>query len=172
MLKSAKTKYKLGWSESQEFLNLFYFINFPIILRTLEDIMGSDKEKAEQEKSFTVRDKRFSAQKEEEGDSKVKEEKKGGEFDAGGSPEQEAILPEINFINFLFSISTSALIQLGEIQDPVSQQTAKNLPLAKQTIDLIGMLKEKTKGNLTPEEAKLIENILFDLRMRYLKATS
>jgi hypothetical protein len=61
---------------------------------------------------------------------------------------------------------------LGEIEDPISQQTAKNLPLAKQTIDLIGMLKEKTKGNLTPEEAKLIENILFDLRMRYVKATS
>jgi hypothetical protein len=131
-----------------------------------EDTMGSDREKEEGEKNFTVRDKRFSAQKEGEGDSKVKEEKKGG-----GSPEQEAVLPEINFINFLFSISTSALIQLGEIEDPISQQTAKNLPLAKQTIDLIGMLKEKTEGNLTPDEAKLIENILFDLRMRYVKAT-
>jgi len=137
-----------------------------------EDIMGSDKEKEEQEKSFTVRDKRFSAQKEGEGDSKVKEEKKGGELKGEDSPEQEIILPEINFINFLFSISTSALIQLGEIEDPISQQTVKNLPLAKQTIDLIGMLKEKTEGNLTPDEAKLIENILFDLRMRYVKATS
>jgi hypothetical protein len=138
----------------------------------LEDIMGSDREKEEQEKSFTVRDKRFSAQKEGEGDSKVKEEKKGGEFQGEESPEQEVILPEINFINFLFSISTSALIQLGEIEDPISQQTVKNLPLAKQTIDLIGMLKEKTEGNLTPDEAKLIENILFDLRIRYVKATS
>jgi len=138
----------------------------------LEGIMGSDREKEEQEKSFTVRDKRFSAQKEGEGDSKVKEEKKGGELKGEDSPEQEAILPEINFINFLFSISTSALIQLGEIEDPISQQTVKNLPLAKQTIDLIGMLKEKTEGNLTPDEAKLIENILFDLRIRYVKATS
>jgi hypothetical protein len=137
-----------------------------------EDNMGSDREREEQEKSFTVRDKRFSAQKEGEKDSKVTEEKQGEEFQRGGSPEQETVLPEINFINFLFSISTSALIQLGEIEDPISQQTAKNLPLAKQTIDLIGMLKEKTKGNLTPEEAKLIENILFDLRMRYVKATS
>jgi len=134
--------------------------------------MGSDREKEGQEKSFTVRDKRFSAQKEEEGNSKVKEEKKVGDFQEGDSPEQEAVLPEINFINFLFSISTSALIQLGEIEDPVSQQIAKNLPLAKQTIDLIGMLKEKTEGNLTPDEAKLIENILYDLRMRYVKATS
>jgi hypothetical protein len=137
-----------------------------------EDTMGSDKEKEEQEKSFTVRDKRFSAHKEAEVDSKIKEEKKGTESQGADSSEQQVELPEINFVNFLFSISTSALIQMGEIEDPISQQTVKNLPLAKQTIDLIGMLKEKTKGNLTPDEAKLIENILFDLRMRYVKATS
>jgi len=137
-----------------------------------EDTMGSDKEKEEQEKSFTVRDKRFSATKEAEVDSKIKEEKKGTESQGADSSEQQVELPEINFVNFLFSISTSALIQMGEIEDPISQQTVKNLPLAKQTIDLIGMLKEKTKGNLTPDETKLIENILFDLRMRYVKATS
>ena len=134
--------------------------------------MGSDKEKEEQEKSFTVRDKRFSATKEAEVDSKIKEEKKGTESQGADSSEQQVELPEINFVNFLFSISTSALIQMGEIEDPISQQTVRNLPLAKQTIDLIGMLEEKTKGNLTPDEAKLIENILFDLRMRYVKATS
>jgi len=137
-----------------------------------EDTMGSDKEKEEQEKSFTVRDKRFSATKEAEVDSKIKEEKKGTESQGADSSEQQVELPEINFVNFLFSISTSALIQMGEIEDPISQQTVRNLPLAKQTIDLIGMLEEKTKGNLTPDEAKLIENILFDLRMRYVKATS
>ena len=138
----------------------------------LEEIMGNEKEKEEKEKSFTVRDRRFSAQKEGEEGSKVKEEKKGKESQRKDGPEQEAILSEINFINFLFSISTSALIQMGEIEDPISQKTVKNLPLAKQTIDLIGMLKEKTMGNLTPDETKLIENILFDLRMRYVKATS
>jgi hypothetical protein len=72
----------------------------------------------------------------------------------------------------LFSLSTSALIQLGEIQDPMSKQTEKNLPLAKQTIDLIGMLKEKTKGNLTSDEEKLMENMLYDLKLRYVKAVS
>ena len=133
--------------------------------------MGSEREKEGQEKGFTVKDRRFSAQKEGEEGAKIKEEKKEGGFQAGDSSDQETVLPEINFINFLFSISTSALIQFGEIEDPLSQQTVKNLPLAKQTIDLIGMLKEKTKGNLTAEEAKLIENILFDLRMRYVKAT-
>jgi len=130
--------------------------------------MSGDKDNEKQEKSFTVRDKRFSAQK--EGDSK--QETKREEAHGEGSSEQETPLPEINFINFLFSISTSALIQLGEIEDPISRKADKNLPLAKQTIDLIGMLKEKTKGNLTPDEEKLIESILFDLRMRYVKATS
>lgn len=134
--------------------------------------MENDREKDEKEKGFTVRDKRFSAQKEGEGEVKVKEEKEGRGSRGGEGSQQETILPEINFTNFLFSISTSALIQLGEIEDPINQKTVKNLPLAKQTIDLIGMLKEKTKGNLTPEESKLIENILFDLRMRYVKATS
>ena len=52
----------------------------------------------------------------------------------------------------------------------VSKKEAKNLPAAKQTIDLIGMLKEKTKGNLTPDEDKFLESVLFDLRMRYVKA--
>jgi len=61
------------------------------------------------------------------------------------SPEQKAALPEISFINLILSLSTSALIQLGEIQDPTTQQAEKNLPLAQQTIDLISLLQEKTK---------------------------
>jgi hypothetical protein len=128
--------------------------------------MGSDKNDEDREKGFVIRDKRFSAKKE------GGEEPKGPEEKAGREPaEEEVPLPEINLTNFLFSLSTSALIQLGEIPDPLTQQPSKNLPLAKQTIDLIGMLKEKTKGNLTPAEEKLMDNLLYDLRMRYVKAT-
>jgi hypothetical protein len=132
--------------------------------------MGNDKNNEEKEKGFVVKDKRFSAIKEGEEDSRGKEGKKREEPPKEDAVEEDIPLPEINFINFLFSLSTSVLIQLGEIQDPVSEEIAKNLPLAKQTIDLIGMLKEKTKGNLTPDEEKLIENILYDLRIRYVKA--
>ncbi len=121
------------------------------------------------EKGFIIRDKRFSARKEEE-EKKVEESPKAEEKKE--SPHKEEPLPEITFSNLIFSFSTSALIQLGEIEDPVTKKRDKNLPLAKQTIDLIGMLKEKTKGNLTPEEERLIDNILFDLRMRYVKAVS
>jgi hypothetical protein len=132
--------------------------------------MEDDKRDEEEEKSFVVRDKRFSAKKEEKEESQIKEEEKVEETPEGDVSAQEGPLPEIDFTSFIFSLSTSVLIQLGEIQDPFTKELIKNLPLAKQTIDLIGMLKEKTKGNLTPEEEKIIEYVLYDLRMRYVKA--
>jgi len=130
-------------------------------------MMVEDRNNEEKEKGFVIKDKRFSAKKEAAGETQPKEEEKKEE-----APRQDSPLPEINFTHFIFSLSTSALIQLGEIQDPVTQQQAKNLPLAKQTIDLIGMLKEKTKGNLTSDEERLIESALYDLRIRYVKAAS
>ena len=132
--------------------------------------MPENKKDEGEEKGFVVKDKRFSARKEEEGESQVREEGKIEE-PLKEDIRQEVPLPEISFINLIFSLSTSVLIQLGEIQDPVTQQLDKNLPLAKQTIDLIGMLQEKSKGNLTSDEEKLLENVLYDLRMRYVKAT-
>lgn len=130
--------------------------------------MVDQKKDGEEEKGFVVKDKRFSAKK-EEGDVRPKEEARM-EKPAEATSKEEPV-PEINFINFMLSLSTSALIQLGEIQDPLTKETVKDLPLAKQTIDLIGMLIEKTKGNLTPDEEKLMEQVLYDLRMRYVKAT-
>jgi len=141
-------------------------------------MMKRDKENNEEtEKGFVVKDRRFSAKEEVEKELKNKGEEKGEKEEAKKEEAkkeeasgQDIPLPEINFVNFIFSLSTSALIQLGEIEDPVSQQQVRNLPLAKQTIDLIGMLQEKTKGNLTPDEEKLTDAVLYDLRMRYVKA--
>ncbi len=134
--------------------------------------MEKDKDEKNQEKSFTVRDKRFSATKEEKEEHRVTDEAKTQEPGSGAASAKEEALPEIDFNSFIFSLSTSALIQLGEIEDPFTQKLGKNLPLAKQTIDLIAMLREKTKGNLTSQEERLIENILYDLRMRYVKAAA
>ena len=130
---------------------------------------GPDQKEKEGEKGFVVRDKRFSAQDEPPGEAVTKEEERGTPR-TEEAPREEAPLPQINFMNFLLSISTSALIQLGEIPDPVTKMSEMHLPLAKQTIDLIAMLQEKTKGNLTSEEEKLVEFILYDLRMKYVKA--
>jgi hypothetical protein len=86
---------------------------------------------------------------------------------AGAGP--EAPLPEINFATFVVSLNASALLHLGAIEDPSTGQTSKNLPMAKQTIDILCMLEEKTAGNLTAEETNLLKNILYDLRIIYVK---
>lgn len=133
--------------------------------------MGGDKDG--QDKGFVIKDRRFSAKKEPDAGSDAREVKAEEPQPGAAGPEEhrrEAPLPEIDFVNFLLSLSTSALIQLGEIPDPMTNETAQNLPLAKQTIDLIGMLKEKTKGNLTADEEKAADYLLYDLRMRYVKA--
>jgi hypothetical protein len=129
--------------------------------------MEDEKKRQDQEKGFVVRDKRFSAR--DETDSKPDESKK--ETAQEGAETDETPLPEITFTNLVLSISTSALIQLGEIEDPISKKASKNLPLAKQTIDLIGMLKDRTKGNVSQDEEKMMEHILYDLRIRYVKAS-
>ncbi len=81
----------------------------------------------------------------------------------------EDSLPHVEFTTFILSLSHSALMHLGEAPNPETDQVEKNLPLARQTIDLVGMLEEKTRGNLTGDEERLIAQILFDLRMRYVE---
>jgi hypothetical protein len=89
--------------------------------------------------------------------------------DSTGSGAQ-APLPAINFATFIFSLNSSALVQLGMMEDPMTGEKSENLPLAKQTIDILSMLEEKTKGNLDTDEAAMLKNILYDLRIHYVKA--
>jgi hypothetical protein len=78
-------------------------------------------------------------------------------------------LPQIDFATFVLSLSHSALMHLGEAPDPETGKMLPNATLARQTIDLIGMLEEKTKSNLTGDEERLLAQVLFDLRMRYVE---
>ena len=128
--------------------------------------MAEEKE----DKSFTVKDKRsFTPEGELKEEAKQEAPKTEGKEEAQKEEAQPTLLPEINFTSFIFSLSTSALLHFGEITDPISNKKERNLPLAKQTIDLLGMLKEKTKGNLSNEEDELLDNILFNLRMKYVE---
>ena len=77
--------------------------------------------------------------------------------------------PEITFSSFIFSLSSSAFVSLGAIPDPNTGKVEKNLPLVKQTIDLLGLLREKTRNNLTQEEETLFDHLLYDLRMSYVR---
>jgi hypothetical protein len=76
---------------------------------------------------------------------------------------------EINFGAFIMSLSTEALVYLGEMADPSSGQEQRDLAMAQQLIDILGMLRDKTRGNLEHDEQALLDAILFDLRMKYVE---
>lgn len=75
----------------------------------------------------------------------------------------------IDFQTFVLSLASSVQISMGLIPNPISGEVKQDLINAKQTIDIIGMLEEKTSGNLSPEESGLLKNILFQLRMQYVE---
>ncbi len=90
----------------------------------------------------------------------------------GEKPRQKGDMPAINFSTFIFSLNSSALVHLGAIPDPVTGNVQKELAIAKQTIDILAMLEEKTKGNLTDDESRLLGHILHDLRIKFVKEKS
>jgi hypothetical protein len=79
----------------------------------------------------------------------------------------------IDFYTFVLSLASSAFVHLGDAPHPETGEAAPpDLPLAKQTIDILAMLEEKTKGNLTPEEERFLENLLTDLRFRFVQKSA
>jgi hypothetical protein len=88
-------------------------------------------------------------------------------------PAQEAgprTFPPVDFGTFVLSLGSSAIMHLGEHEEG-GRKEDKDLPLAKHTIDILSMLQAKTKGNLSAQEDKLLESLLYDLRLRYVAAT-
>lgn len=77
--------------------------------------------------------------------------------------------PPIDFHTFIISLGSSALLHLGDLDAPDGAPVQIDLPMAQHTIDVIAMLQEKTRGNLTAAEADFVENLLFDLRLRYVE---
>ncbi len=145
-------------------------------------------EEEKQEKGFEIKDRRRfteggTSRKEEtageapasapEPSGKEEEtlppEEKAPEEQVRGKHDPSTEFPEINFTTFVVSLSSSVLIHLGLAPDPMSGEQKKELGLAKQTVDILGMIQEKTRGNLTQEEKQLMDGILYDLRMRYVE---
>lgn len=142
---------------------------------------------AEEKKDFVVKDRRIFSEENTETESTQESEAKEASEAADSTQTAQASdtdsdqvseeatsdenfqLPEINFPTFIFSLNSSALVHLGVIEDPATQQKEKNLPMAKQTIDILGMLEEKTKGNLLDDEANMLKTMLYELRMLYVK---
>ena len=143
----------------------------------------------DEKKEFVVKDRRVFSEESREDEAQDKETATASSTDdepqaasesqkvqetvaaesAAAEGTEEPPLPEINFATFVVSLTASALLNLGAIEDPSTGQTNKNLPMAKQTIDILSMLEKKTAGNLTTEETNLLKNILYDLRIIYVK---
>jgi hypothetical protein len=131
--------------------------------------MSDDQNK---EKDFKVEDRRTSSGAEgqeadlpEPGDGSDS----GKETDPGPAPTGEAGDPvKVDFSTFVFSLFSSALIQLGDMADPLTGAMDTNLVAAKQTIDILDIMREKTEGNLTEEESKLLENASAELKWKYI----
>jgi len=135
----------------------------------------------EQEKGFVIKDRRRFAEGTEteeneqgpqpEAASAEGEQRSASPEEVSDRQEEQARgpLPEVTLATFIFSLSSSALVHLGEIPEPETNRTLVDLPIAKQIIDTLGMLQEKTKGNLDQDEERLLKSVLYDLRMRFIQ---
>lgn len=77
-------------------------------------------------------------------------------------------MPQVTFSTFILSLASSALVQLGEVPDPESGRTKADLMMAKHSIDVLTMLQDKTKECLDPDESRLLDGLLYELRMKYV----
>ena len=86
---------------------------------------------------------------------------------------EEKKAPALDFSALVLSLGSSAIVHLGEAPDPTTGQKRDepDFPMAQQSIDLLAMLQEKTRGNLTANEASFLDNMLFDLRMLYVQVS-
>jgi len=121
----------------------------------------------EENQGFTVSDKRSRLN---EASGEEKKEAKAFKPQVEPEPKQtqhERIPPD--FSGFILSLGTSALVHLGETVLPDQKTSGTNLPQAKEVIDLLSLLEEKTKGNLSKEESNLLSNLLYTLRMKFVE---
>jgi hypothetical protein len=131
--------------------------------------MASDDQKPG---GFKVSDRRsFTESGEPRPDEAPAPKPPGGDVPAPGGSSSETALPPVDFHTFVLSLGSSALLHLGELEAPGTEGVQKDLALAKHTIDVLAMLEEKTRGNLSPAEEKLISSLLYDLRLRYVEST-
>ena len=101
-----------------------------------------------------------------------KQEDNGCGCGEGKVPDKQGkcVMPEVTFPAFIMSLNTSALYHLGEIADPATGKRIVDLDIAKHAIDTLALMQNKTKGNLTEDEAELLKNMLYDIKIRFVKA--
>lgn len=143
-------------------------------------MLGTMAISEEKPPSFTVRDRRsFVAPAGAEPPGEVASETPAGAEAPADAARGEPVpdraassrgLPPVDFSTFVLSLGSSALVHLGEVEHPQEGNSERDLPMAKHTIDVLSMLEEKTRGNRSEPEQRLIESLLYDLRLRYVAA--
>ena len=128
------------------------------------------KENVEGE-GFVIKDKRSSQISEDEATFLDDRETKDQEEQKTSSKEQEAEPFQVDFSTFIMSLTSSAFYHLGDMPDPTTGKKEVNLPAVQQTIDMLTMLREKTKGNLKEDENKLLEQLIYELQVKYVAKT-
>lgn len=123
---------------------------------------------SEEERGFVIRDKR--GRSEPEVSSPLSSQAQTAE--AVSSSESSPPSPPVTFSSFVFSLGTSSLMLMGETLDPKQPPPPMNLPQAKEIIDILSMLEEKTQKNLSSDEASVLGDMLYTLRMKYVSLTS
>ena len=130
-------------------------------------------QESDDRRGFRVTDRRRFA---ESGDARsgadAPDERSPAAGAAGGEPDRGPDLPSdepVTFSTFVLGLSTQALLHLGEIPNPLTGTIESDLAAAKQVIDILGMLGEKTRNNLEAGEQSLLDSVLYDLRMRYVE---
>ncbi|MFW0884920.1 DUF1844 domain-containing protein [Candidatus Acidulodesulfobacterium sp. H_13] len=145
------------------------------------DIKNKEKEEKNDKQQFKVVDKRRFSEDENVGESDVKPEGESApkqdskpvdvaDKETGKESENSSEAPTFgaDFATFIYSLNTQALLFLGKVPNPSTGKYEKDVKMAKYLIDTIEMLSKKTKGNLDENETKLVENVLYDIRMAYI----
>ena len=138
--------------------------------------MSNDEEKQEK-RGFKVEDRRRFSESGETLTEAADSHHTGGSAPSVAPASADTASPrdaepppmDLSFSTFVISLSTQALAHLGEIEDPVERRRTIDLGAAKQLIDILGILKDKTKGNLDTMEAGLLDKVLYDLRLCYVE---
>ena len=126
----------------------------------------------DQEQGFVVRDRRASGGSDAEPQPAPAAKQTPPVSASPAEASHEDHLLPVNFSSFVISLGSSSLMLMGERLDPQQQPIPVNLPQAKEIIDLLSVLEEKTKGNLTSEEQTVLRDMLYALRMKYVTLAS
>ena len=120
---------------------------------------------------FVIKDKRSSQISEDDATFQDEQETKDQEKQTDSSQKKETEPFQVDFSTFIMSLTSSAFYHLGDMPDPSTGKKEVNLPAVQQTIDMLIMLREKTKGNLKEDEKKLLEQLVYELQVKYVAKT-